>query len=224
MKQKQLNSKLLPLILAFVTLTVAFNAAGQTATDSLSLSRYEQRLYTRAVRWHRLIPNLMSVQFAGGTGMFSAGIGWDYGKNNHWETHLLLGFLPRQNHSDAYATLTLSEKYLPWRIGLRNSPVEINPLVVSLGINSILHGDFWMSEPDRYPKGYYGFSSRIRFQFGIGQRFSLNIPRERRYLSSKLSVYYEISTCDLYMRQKFLNRQIPLKDIFILGIGAMYTI
>lgn len=95
---------------------------------------------------------------------------------------------------------------------------------MSLSVNSILHSDFWTSEPDRYPSGYYGFSSRIRFHLGIGQRFTYNIPLERRYLGRQISVYYEISTCDLYVRQKMLNGSIPLKDIIILGAGIIYTI
>ena len=226
MKWKLLNSKLLSLLLTLSGLSASFMAhAGEpTAADSASIMRYEQRLQTRMDRWHRLIPNLLSVQFAGGTGMFSAGIGWDYGKNNCWETHLLFGFLPRQNHSQAYLTMTLNEKYLPWRIAVGKLPIEINPLVVSASIDSVLHEDFWTSEPDRYPKGYYGFSSRIRFQLGIGQRFSFNIPRQRRYLSRRLSAYYEVSTCDLYVRQKILNKHLPLKDIITIGIGIMYTI
>lgn len=98
------------------------------------------------------------------------------------------------------------------------------PLTVSLSLNSIIHGDFWASEPDRYPHGYYGFSSRLRFHLGVGQRFSFDIPRSLRFLSSSISVYYELSTCDLYVRQKILNSSIPLRDILVLGIGAVWAI
>ena len=43
-------------------------------------------------------------------------------------------------------------------------------------------------------------------------------------MSSRLSVYYEVSTCDLYVRQKMLNKDIPLKDIITLGVGLQWAI
>ena len=54
--------------------------------------------------------------------------------------------------------------------------------------------------------------------------FSFYIPEHDRYLGRKLSVYYEISTCDLYVRQKVLSGSIPLRDIITLGVGIIYTI
>lgn len=199
-------------------------AAAADDADSLRIARYEQRLEQRLNNWKRLIPNLMSLQYAGGIGTVSAGVGWDYGPSDNWETHVLVGYLPRKYHHDEYWTFTVRENYLPWRLGFLGEKYRIAPLCVSLSVNSILHSDFWTSEPDRYPSGYYGFSSRIRFHLGIGQRFTYNIPLERRYLGRQISVYYEISTCDLYVRQKMLNGSIPLRDIIILGAGIIYTI
>lgn len=201
----------------------ALNSSG-SGNDSISIAKYEQRLQQRIDNWKRLIPNMFTLQYAGGVGMFSAGPGWDYGSSNQWETHVALGYLPKKYNKSAYWTLTLKESYLPWRVDLGRSPLELRPLCVTLGINSILHSDFWTSEPDRYPGGYYGFSSKVRFILGLGQRLTLNIPYNKRRLGSQLSLYYEVSTCDIYVRQKFLNSSIPLKDIITIGIGAIYTI
>lgn len=209
-----------------MTILVSMSAQAMTGpTDTIAgMSRYEKRMRLRAERWNRLIPNLFSLQFAGGTGMFSAGLGWDYGRSNQWETHLSFGFLPKRYNRHAYWTMTIKECYLPWHVQLDRSHFELRPLCVSLAVNSILHSDFWTSQPDRYPSGYYGFSSRVRFHLGIGQRITFNIPYERRHMGKQLSVYYEISTCDLYVRQKILNSAIPLEDIITIGIGAIYTI
>ena len=184
---------------------------------------YNERLVRRVERWNKLIPNIFTLQFAGGIGMFSAGVGWDYGRSDQWETHVLVGFTPKRYNYQTYWTLTLREMYNPWKIRFGNG-CSIKPLSVNLAVNSILHGDFWMSEPDRYPNGYYGFSSRMRFHLGIGQRFTFAIPERKRWMSSSLSVYYEISTCDLYVRQKFLNKKIPLKDIITLAVGLQWSI
>jgi len=214
--------KILVIIFAVVVL-IPLRAASQTA-DSISNDRYVHRLQTRENAWKRLIPDITVLQYAGGTGMFSLGIGWSYGKSRQWETTLNLGFIPRKYNSRPYWVFSVKENYLPWRIGLGRTPFEVRPLCVTLGLSSILHGDFWTSEPDRYPKGYYGFSSKIRVHLGIGQRFSLNIPYEHRRLGSQISFYYEISTCELYVRQKIISNKIPLKDMIILGVGLIYTI
>ena len=187
------------------------------------LTAYQLRLARRAEQWNKLIPEILTLQFAGGIGMFSAGFGWDYGRSNQWETHLLFGFTPKRNNYPTYWTITLREYYNPWKIHI-GELWSISPLSVNLSLNSIIHNDFWMSEPDRYPSGYYGFSSRMRFQLGLGQRFTFNIPEHKRFLSSSVSVYYEVSTCDLYLRQKWMNSSIPFKDIIMLGVGVLYKI
>lgn len=188
-----------------------------------SISSYEQRLQRRQTAWDRLLPDMYVVQYAGDFGMISAGVGWAYGRE-HWETHFLVGYLPPKYGHSHYWTTTLRQLYMPWTLKRGNSSFSCRPLTVSLSLNSIIHGDFWMSEPDRYPHGYYGFSSRMRFHLGLGQRFTFDIPRSRRFLSSSVSFYYELSTCDLYVRQKVLNSSIPLRDILVLGIGAVWKI
>lgn len=230
---KLLNFKVIAVAVIFA-LTFAINAKGQsdkevvdscekTVSEISCTYKYKQRVDNRMRGWQNLMPRLFTLQFAGDIGMFSAGIGWHYGKSKQWETHALFGYLPpRQNYS-YYWTFTLREVYNPWKIRI-GELWSITPFSVNLSINSILHGDFWMSEPDRYPSGYYGFSSRMRFHLGFGQRFTFNVPENKRYLHSKISVYYEVSTCDLYVRQKFLNSAIPLKDIIALGIGVIYTL
>ena len=136
---------------------------------------------------------------------------------------MLVGFLPKRYKYHHYWTFTVRETYSPWNLRIKNQ-WSVKPLTVSLSLNSILHSDFWTSQPDRYPDGYYGFSTRIRFHLGLGLRFSYDIPESKRFLGRRISVYYEISTCDLYVRQKVLNSYIPLKDILSIGAGLIYTI
>ena len=223
MGMKRLFSKCLgAVLLAFFVMPCRAENSDTTTVVS-ARPAYEQRLERREERWKKLIPNMYIGQYAGGIGMFSVGVGWDYGRNNHWETHVMLGFLPKRYNRDSYFTFTLREVYVPWNVAVRGA-VSLRPLTVSLAVNSIFHGDFWMSEPDRYPHGYYGFSSRMRFHLGLGQRVSVEIPRNKRYLSSYMTAYYEVSTCDLYVRQKILSSSIPLKDILVLGVGLIFTI
>ncbi len=223
MNMRLLNIRML-VIAMFVSLLPAVLKADEASDKAYAeMSAYHERLLRRQQRWEKLIPNLFTLQYAGDIGMFSAGFGWDYGPKNKWETHIMFGYLPPRRNYQHYWTFTLREIYNPWNIRLDRC-WSLKPLSVNLSVNSILHSDFWTSEPDRYPSGYYGFSSRVRFHLGLGQRLSFHIPEEHRYLSRKISVYYEVSTCDLYVRQKFLNKSIPLKDIIALAVGVIYTI
>lgn len=226
MKQKKL---IFSIVLAIAALLPAITAAEPpvhaTGEDSIRIANYERRLEKRLNNWKRLIPTTFPLQYAGGMGMFSAGPGWAYGRGHKFETHLLLGFIPKRYNRSFYWTLSLREMYIPWRIKVGKSPIEIRPLTVSFSLSSILHHDFWTSQPERYPKGYYYFlSTRVRAFIGMGQRFSYNIPTARRFMCRRISFYYEVSICDMYLRQKFMHHDIPFGELLTLGVGLIYTI
>ena len=73
-----------------------------TAQEDLLYERSAQR-YQSA--WAKLTPRYSKLQFAGSMGMLSVGTGWDY-YHGHWETDLLLGFIPKQGLRHAHATFT----------------------------------------------------------------------------------------------------------------------
>ena len=207
--------------------TVSTEVADTAKSDSLASvdkkDRYEKRVDRMKRRWNNLVPNLSTLQYAGDIGMLSLGIGWDYGKRNQWETYLMLGYVPKQNGIEEMYTLTLKEIYTPWTIRI-NKRFGFSPLFATFMINTTLNGEFWTSEPDRYPKGYYGFSSKVRFHLGIGQKFKIFDVQKKSHWFKDMAVYYEISTCDLYIRQRVLNSYIPWEDILVLGVGIQYTI
>ena len=62
-----------------------------------TLSKYERRVVRQYVRWTRMIPSQSIIQNAGNMGALSLGIGWDYGKREQWETHLLIGYIPKHD-------------------------------------------------------------------------------------------------------------------------------
>ena len=212
-----------------VILSVVSPAQAQELADSVGGNpeavnpAYLKRLERHVRFWNKLMPDQFVMQYAGDFGMISAGAGWDYGRSRQWETHLLVGFTPGHKYYHHFWSFTLREMYSPWRIHIKDV-CSITPLTAGISVNSILDGDFWTKEPDRYPKGYYGFSSRVRFHIGLGQRFTYHIPEHKRFIHSSISFYYEVSTCDLYVRQKFLNSSISLGDIIVIGLGLIYTL
>ena len=102
----------------FIALMLFLVPVGAVSQDSLANEKYERRMQTRDNMWRSLIPDITVLQFAGGTGMFSLGTGWVYGKSDNWETTVNLGFIPRKYNDRPYWVFSVKENYLPWRIAL----------------------------------------------------------------------------------------------------------
>lgn len=192
------------------------------------IARYENRLARRNKVWMSLLPSFYRLQYAGSIGLINLGAGWHYGKHHQWETDFMFGYVPRYSKDEAFATFTLRQTYVPWTRPIysfkgekgRGLRVSWQPLSCGLFLNSVLRSDYWTKEPERYPdRDYYRFSSKIRFHLFLGQRYTLEIPKERRFLLKSVSAVWELSSCDLYIVSKFVNGTLPLKDILSLSFG-----
>lgn len=185
--------------------------------------QYMQHTKRRIRFWNAIIPNLSNLQYAGDIGMISMGMGWDYGKQNQWETFLMFGFTPHHHTPHTYVTMALKEMYTPWDIKVWRN-IHISPLFASFTISTLLDGEFWIKNPERYPSGYYSFSTKTRFHLGIGQKVKLKNIEHKSHWLKHLALYYEVSTCDLYLINKIRNRSVPFSDIITLAIGFQATI
>lgn len=197
---------------AIAPATTAFSPAGRTeelpqlAGDTLPAVRthrierlpLDRRRHTCRDGWRRMIPTHVKVQYAGGMGFLSFGAGWDYGRKCQWETDLYLGFLPRSKADKFYVTTTAKQSYIPWSIACGNR-FAVEPFYCGMYINTIIGEKFWVKEPDRYPRKYYTFSTKIHTFLFIGQRLTLYTNRCTRSLLKGVTAYYELSTCDLYL-------------------------
>lgn len=77
----------------------------------------------------------------------------DNGKQ--WETHLLVGFVPKYESDYPKITLTLKQNYIPWSIYLDHG-WSFEPLQCGMYANTVFGHDFWVKQPVRYAGGYYG--------------------------------------------------------------------
>lgn len=189
------------------------------AVSHVRPSRYDRRIHRYRKRWEALIPTHSKLQFAGGMGLLSIGPGWDYGKRNQWETDILIGFLPKFDSGSAKVTLTLKQNYIPWSLQIKQSRFSVEPLTCGMYLNTVFGEEFWVREPERYPKGYYNFSSKVRIHIFLGQRFTFEIDPQRTLLAKEISFFYEISTCDLYLVSAFTNKYLKPKDYLSLSFG-----
>ena len=192
--------------------------------DSLEMSRYERRMKRYSSVWQSLQPSQFIMQNAGNMGFLSFGLGWNYGKRNQWETHLLFGWIPKYKGHSVRMTMTLKETFIPWNKRL-GEEWRLEPLTVGLYANTVFGKAFWRSQPSRYPDKYYQFlSTRVRLNVFLGQRITVIVPNNKRKFVKSMTAFYELSTCDLYIRCMFQDSSVKLKDIVGLSLGLKMQI
>lgn len=199
--------------------TVWMNRQTNTVVESkVHPNLYDRRIHRYRKRWEALIPTHIKVQYAGNMGLLSFGTGWDYGKRNQWETDVLFGILPKYESKRTKVTFTLKQNYMPWSLDLGRQ-FSAEPLACGMYLNTVFGDEFWTHEPERYPKGYYGFSSKVRIHAFVGQRITYEIDHRRRFTAKEITFFYEISTCDLYVVSAFTNKYLKPRDYLSLSFG-----
>lgn len=217
-----MNMNLLNIKKILMGLFVCFFTLVGHAESVEETNRYKKRVEVYQHLWESLMPTYTKLQYAGGMGLMNFGFGWSYGKNHQWETDVFLGFIPRYSSDNAKMTFTLKQNYIPWKIEL-NETFTFEPLECGLYFNTVFSDEFWTKEPDRYPKGYYNFSTRVRTHAFVGQRLRFNIPDKKRLFARSITAFYEISSCDLYIVSAFTNHLNP-NDYLRLSLGLKFDI
>lgn len=226
------NILLISIALQLCTLPAMANDNESPSTETApapELSAYEKHVQRMTSKWASLIPTHVVIQNAGNMGIVSAGLGWSYGKRHQWECDLMLGYIPMHDSNRGKLTSTIKANYMPWEITLnpngnwnKKGRWSFEPLSTSLYINTVYGHEFWRSQPGRYPDKYYEFmSTKFRMNVAIGQRLTYEIPQHKRQHHKRITLFYEVGTCDLYIRSMF-QTSIPLKDILGLSFGAKF--
>ena len=194
------------------------NNASNNIDSKANVSHYDRRIHNYRNGWGCLIPTQHVLQFCGNMGLFSIGIGWEYGKRRQWETHLLVGFVPKYESDYPKITLTLKQNYIPWSIYLDHG-WSFEPLQCGMYANTVFGQDFWVKQPVRYAGGYYPFSTRIRPNIFVGERVTKIIPHNRRKYIKSLSFFYELSANDIGIMNFSINGKADFWDVFGLSLG-----
>lgn len=179
-----------------------------------SLDRREHHQYRG---WRRVLPTHLKVQYAGSMGYLSVGAGWDYGRKCRWETDVLVGYVPKFEGERGHVTFTLKQNYIPWRIHASDR-ISFDPFYCGVYFNTIFGEEFWGRQPERYPSGYYWFSTRLRSHVFSGCRASWHTRRPECSIKA-VTLFFEVNTCDLYIVRKVGNGYLRGRDIFGLSVG-----
>lgn len=186
--------------------------------DTVFKSRYDKRIHYYRQHWASLIPTQHILQFAGNMGIASIGVGWDYGRRRQWETHLLFGLIPKYDSRRTKVTMTLKQNYIPWSTYIKGG-WTFEPLECGLYFNTVFGDEFWAKQPAKYGSGYYPFSTKFRPNVFIGQRITKLVPNSRRRYIKSVTMFYELSTCDIYFMKFYRNGEAEFWDVFGLSLG-----
>ena len=182
--------------------------------------RIQRREYLKSTDARRKAPSHISLQYAGGMGFLSAGAGWEYGRHCQWETEILAGFIPERYIDRTHLTLTVKQHYTPWSICcVKRFCWE--PVYFGLYLNSITGENFWPRCPERYPKGYYWFSTKFHFSLLAGGRVQyLTAAPQGKSLCKSVALFYEMHACDLYIISAITNRNLKPSDVISFSFGV----
>lgn len=209
-----------------VAIGTAVTAKGDDVLEKAdtATSKYDKRVHRYRRQWESLIPTQTVIQYAGNMGMLSAGMGWEYGRRKQWETHLLFGVLPKYRSSRTKMTMTLKENFIPWSLYVKNG-WAVEPLSCGIYFNTVFGHEFWRKQPGRYPENYYQYmSSKIRINVFVGQRVEYELPQNKRKFVKSVTAFYEVSTCDIYIRQAVKDCHMGFLEIFGLSLGLKFQI
>ncbi|WP_187261550.1 hypothetical protein [Pontibacter beigongshangensis] len=195
------------LLICFCLLCLAPGAIAQEEVD------YSREGFKSA--WY--VPDGAVLQHAGNMGMFAMG--------PHYTTHtrrvaaeLLFGFLPRFQAERNQYLITLKPLYQPFRIGLKSGH-SITPLRAGIGLSYHFGDQYSLAWHEKYPKGYYWWSTRLRILGYAGSSFNFRL-KDQTKLIKELCLYSELGTYDLVLTSLIKEKGLRPWDILNLSVGV----
>lgn len=186
---------------------------------SLSLQAQERRVFSDTTK-KLYVPNHIVVQYAGGFGFLSAGLGFDF-SSDKIALDILVGYLPKSIGGIDIWAIGAKSVYKPWQISIGKNmsivPVNIGVFTIhAIGkqYSKIKHSNY-------YPKGYYWWPSNTRIGPTIGQNYYFSILKQKGEIKT-LEIYWDFSADDFGIYSYFDNKTVKLKNIFFFDIGIKY--
>ena len=182
------------------------------------LTRYDRRVMRYRKHWDLLIPTSGIIQTCGNMGIIFFN---DTATTEIYtlSLHDALPIFPKFSSDDEKLTMTLKENFIPWRRNIGKG-WWFEPLECSLYFNTVFGHDFWTKQPTKYESGYYPFSTRVRPNIALGERFKYDIPHNKRKRIKSITFFYELGTTDIYFMRFYRNGNAGFWDVFGLSIGA----
>ena len=168
----------------------------------------------------RFLPDYVKLQFAGGIGLLSAGVGYSFFKEK-LEVSYFYGYVPKGVSIDDLHSVSLqvTAKFLRFKV---NPNIEIVPLNIGWFIHHTFGNEYWITLPSHYPAEYYWWAPGRNSGVFLGGEIKKKILNSRSPVSG-LAFYARLGSRGLYLSSKVGNSTIQLRDIIEFGFGvALY--
>jgi hypothetical protein len=170
--------------------------------------------------WVKFIPDYVKLQYAGGIGFLSAGVGYTFFKQN-LDISLFYGYVPKWFTTDDLHSISLQFTAKLFRIKASDN-IEILPLNIGWYLHHTFGNEYWVKLPNNYPKGYYWWSPGRNAGVFLGGEIKTKLLANKSPASG-LAFYVRAGTRGLYLASKAGNKSLPITDIIELGFGvALY--
>ena len=207
LKLRHMSFKILPIIV--FTMFLAMHSGFAQEKKSIDSTRYG-----------KFLPDYAKLQYAGGIGFMSAGLGYTF-VDHRIDVSFFYGYVPEWFTVDDLHSVSLQFTAKLIRIKTKKN-IEILPLNIGWYLHHTFGNEFWVKLPDNYPKDYYWWSPGRNAGVFLGGEIKTKILANKTPASG-LAFYTRIGTRGLYLASKFGNSSIPVKDIVELGFGiALY--
>lgn len=160
---------------------------------------------------HALVPDHGTLQFAGGIGFLSAGLGYD-SKNKRILTDIMYGYVPEKLGGVTIHSITGKFTWVAVS-GRLSRAVRADWLTTGLLVNYVFGKQYFLFSPENYPLKYYGLPTAAHLGIFTGGGIYYK----------KSGLFYELGTTDRDLSGYLTNiKAIHFFDIINIGIGARY--
>lgn len=202
-RQPRLHLLLRPLALA-LALTVA-GPATASAVDVGGATR------------PAIIPDHLTVQFAGEIGFLSAGFGYRFAQGKI-RLDLLYGWVPASIGGDDLYALTGKVTLAPWQLSLGDR-WRLEPIHAAVQGTRSFGSQYFTLQPSRYPRGYYDLPTAWYSGVAVGTGVARRDAR-----GDELGLYVELVALPMALRDWWRNRSaLDLPDVVSVAVGMQFA-
>jgi len=186
---------------------------------SIPISNAQVSANNDTIQKYRFLPDYVKLQYAGGIGFISTGIGYSF-IDYRIDVSFFYGYIPKLFTIDDLHSVSLQFTVKLIRIKTKRD-IEILPLNIGWYLHHTFGNEYWVILPDNYPKDYYWWSPGRNAGIFLGGEIKTKLLADKTPASG-LAFYVRVGTRGLYLSSKAGNSSIPLTDIIELGFGIAF--
>ena len=168
---------------------------------------------------NKYLPHFVKLQYAGGIGFISPGIGYTF-FNEKLDITGFYGYVPKHFTKQSLHSISIQSTVKPFQYSYRNA--TIYPFNVGFFLHHTFGSDYWVKLPSHYPDKYYWWSpGRMGGLFLGGEVKTKRLASKA--LSSGTAFYFRVGSRGLYIVSLFGNTTaLDVTDILELGFGITF--